>query len=80
MDDKTIRKTSPSTISFDTEDEKVLLAQANGNFNVAYTEHGKLYSWGENSTGQLGTGNYENQFKPTNITDKVKISKDETFI
>ena len=41
----------------------------------ALTEDGSLYAWGNNSDGQLGIGNTDNQTKPvkvTAITDKIK--------
>ena len=41
----------------------------------AITENGELYVWGDNSDGQLGIGNTDNQTKPikvTGITGKIK--------
>ena len=41
----------------------------------AITENGELYAWGDNSDGQLGIGNTDNQTKPvkvTGITGKIK--------
>ena len=41
----------------------------------AITENGELYAWGDNSNGQLGIGNTDNQTKPvkvTGITGKIK--------
>ncbi|MDY5051287.1 MAG: hypothetical protein SPF17_07670, partial [Candidatus Mucispirillum faecigallinarum] len=41
----------------------------------AVTENGEVYVWGDNSYGQLGIGNTDNQTKPvkvTGITGKIK--------
>ena len=41
----------------------------------AITDNGELYVWGDNSDGQLGIGNTDNQTKPikvTGITGKIK--------
>lgn len=55
IDRKIKRRISPSAIEFDTPEEKILIAQANGFFNIVYSEYGQVYSWGDNSHGQLGT-------------------------
>lgn len=55
IDSRIKRRVSPTAIQFDSED-KVLIAQAQGYFNVAYTEFGNVYTWGDNSQGQLGIG------------------------
>ncbi len=55
IDRKIKRRISPSAIEFDTPGEKILIAQANGFFNIVYSEYGQVYSWGDNSHGQLGT-------------------------
>lgn len=55
IDRKIKRRISPSAIEFDTPGEKILIAQANGFFNIVYSEYGQVYSWGDNSHAQLGT-------------------------
>lgn len=59
IDKKIKRRSSPSLVQFDHENEKTLIAQANGYFNVVYTEFGNIYAWGDNSYGQLGTNDFD---------------------
>ncbi len=36
--------------------EKVISVKCGGDFTVALTEHGKVYTWGADDEGQLGQG------------------------
>ena len=40
------------------------------NFSFAITDSGKVFAWGDNDKGQLGTGDTEDKLVPTEITDK----------
>jgi hypothetical protein len=39
--------------------------------SMAVTKDGRLYAWGRNARGQLGTGNRQNEFLPAFIMDDV---------
>ena len=80
IDKKIKRRVSPSNIQFDQENEKALIAQANGFFNVVYTEFGNVYAWGDNQYGQLGTGNTEPQSRPFNVTKGLRLAEDESIV
>lgn len=68
------RKTSPTMLSLPDENEKVLLASAQGFHNVIYTEYGNVYVWGDNSYGQLGTKDFEDRDFPYAITKNLNIN------
>lgn len=80
IDIKIKRRTSPTAISLQDSNEKTLLACANGYHNIIYTEYGKLYSWGDNSYGQLGTGDFEDKDIPFEITDNLEFKEDKQII
>lgn len=37
--------------------------------SILLDSHGNVYSWGNNAKGQLGFGHYENEWKPSRITE-----------
>lgn len=47
---------------------------------MAYTEFGNIYTWGDNSHGQLGIGNMEMVHNVQNITDKIGLKNQETVV
>ncbi len=51
IDSRVKRRVSPTAVNFENPDDKVLLASAQGYFNVVYTEFGNVYTWGDNSSG-----------------------------
>ena len=55
-------------------DGKVISVSAGGDYSLALTDGGKVYSWGYNPNGQLGTGRTgENEFLPVDITDNFNL-------
>ncbi len=80
IDIKIKRRTSPTAISLQDANEKTLLACANGYHNLIYTEYGKLYSWGDNAYGQLGTGDFSQKDVPYEITQNFEFKKDKQIV
>lgn len=48
--------------------QRILSGASGGYHNVVFSEMGKIYSWGDNSKGQLGTGDYNKRATPFEIT------------
>jgi len=47
---------------------KNVVSLSTGDFHtLAITKSGAVYSWGANECGQLGTGDYESRYEPTEI-------------
>ena len=74
------RRMSPTLIPWEDSKEKVLLAAAQGYHNVVYTEYGNIYCWGDNTYGQLGTGDYESRDLPYDITDEFDLKNEESIV
>jgi alpha-tubulin suppressor-like RCC1 family protein len=74
------RKMAPTMVNLDDPNEKILLASAQGDHNIAYSEFGRIYAWGDNSFGQLGTGDLESREVPADITKRFKIGSEESVI
>ena len=74
------RRMALTLLSFDDSGEKILLASAQGYHNIAYTEFGNLYSWGDNSSGQLGTGDTTPREYPILVTSKFMTNDEESVI
>ncbi|WOK05635.1 T9SS type A sorting domain-containing protein [Imperialibacter roseus] len=53
----------PSPVRFNTNTDWSSFS-AGYNFNVAVKDNGTLWSWGENSYGQLGSGSFESRYEP----------------
>lgn len=65
-------KTIPNLISGDFQEITVLRISAGTYHNLAVDDRGRLWAWGDNSHGQLGTGDIENRLIPTNISENFK--------
>lgn len=57
----------PTLVAF-LSDKFVVGVAAHGHFSIALTRDGRLYSFGENTFGQLGLGSTENQERPQLIS------------
>lgn len=54
--------------------QRILSIACGGYHNIVFSEMGKVFSWGDNSYGQLGTGDYEKRAIPFDITGKLFVS------
>ena len=54
-------------------DGKVISVSAVGNFTLALTDDGKVYSWGYNGQGELGDGTTDNSGKVIEITNNFNL-------
>jgi uncharacterized repeat protein (TIGR02543 family) len=61
-------------------DETIISISVGGNFSMAITSSGRLFSWGENYYGQLGDGTTTDKYTPTDITGRIKLSVGEKII
>ncbi|QWB99420.1 DUF5011 domain-containing protein [Mycoplasmatota bacterium] len=59
------------------QDEEVELVRAGYLFSYLLTTHGRVFSWGYNMYGQLGSGDIINKLVPTEITNNFPLSIDE---
>ena len=73
-------RTAPVMVNFEDENEKILLASTQGYHNIAYTEFGNIFVWGDNSSGQLGTGDLEMRDLPEAITERLILEPDHSII
>lgn len=48
--------------------QRILKIDSGGYHNVVFSEMGKIYSWGDNSYGQLGTGDTKKRSIPFEIS------------
>lgn len=55
--------------------ERVSQVQIGHQFGIALSESHTLYSWGENTKGQLGTGDFENLSGPTKMDQLTKTDE-----
>ena len=51
--------------------EKIILVRCGFKHTICLTSSKKVYTWGNNKYGQLGTGNFENKLIPTKINLEV---------
>eukprot|EP00931_Biecheleriopsis_adriatica_P036418 TRINITY_DN20982_c0_g1_i1.p1 TRINITY_DN20982_c0_g1~~TRINITY_DN20982_c0_g1_i1.p1 ORF type:complete len:614 (+),score=142.70 TRINITY_DN20982_c0_g1_i1:73-1914(+) len=51
--------------------EKIMDVQYGKHHVLALTSHGKVYAWGDNSSGQLGLNDKQNRFEPVAV-DKLR--------
>lgn len=49
-------------------------------FTAALSSQGRLFTWGFNANGQLGTGNTDMLFNPNDITNRFNLMSNERFI
>lgn len=78
-----IGKTTPVdvTASFDfAEDEYIVQADSLEGFTIAFTNQNRLFTWGYNDDGQLGTGDYEIYTIPQDITAAIELYPTEEII
>ncbi len=62
--------------------EKILQASLGGDHTLAVTTEGRVFSWGNNSYGQLGLGTWsiDEVLVPTEITHKYSLLDGETIV
>ena len=66
--------TPTSITNFFPDDDRVVKISALGWHTLALTEKGRVYSWGENDSGQVGNGASGSSVStPTDITDHFKL-------
>ena len=60
--------------------DQIIRVQMGASHGLALSEEGKLYAWGANWSGQLGHGTFNDLPRPTNITEHLNLSDDETIL
>ena len=60
--------------------EKVLTITMGVSNSAAKTTEGRIFVWGENSTGQLGDGSILNKTVPTDITGQFDLETNEVIV
>ena len=60
-------------------DETIEHVQSGLNYNAALSSKGRVFTWGENSYGQLGNGNLLSANTPTDITGSFSLAANETI-
>lgn len=58
---------------------KLTLVSFGGNHSAAITTTGRIFTWGLNSRGQLGSGTETNNSTPIDITKQIKLNSGETI-
>ena len=48
--------------------------------SAAITSEGRIFTWGENASGQLGDGTISNKSTPVDITEKFTLDEDEKVV
>ncbi len=71
------------TSKFKLTDDKIIQVSAGYYHTIALSENGKVYTWGRNSSGQLGNGTNVDSYLPKDITQNIgtnmgKVIKIET--
>ena len=61
-------------------DEKIKTLSSFSSYNIALTSENRLFSWGWNTFGQLGNGNFDNQSIPVDITSNFNLNENELFV
>lgn len=78
-----VNRTLPTNItsSFNLDESDFFIQIETGYMHtVALTNDGKVYTWGDNEDGQLGTGNTDVYQMPVDITDNFELQLDEKII
>ena len=57
------------------DNSAILIIAAGGYHSLALDNHGNVYSWGSNFSGELGNGNHVSSSTPTQITSLTGISQ-----
>ena len=63
-----------------TEGDKIIQVSLGGSHSSALTASGRLFTWGNNSLGQLGVGTTTNSFTPTEITNRFSLTEGDKII
>ena len=61
-------------------DEKLVDIELGKYFSAALTNQGRVFTWGSNWAGQLGTNNYFNHRTPVDITGNFNLLDGETIV
>jgi uncharacterized repeat protein (TIGR02543 family) len=61
-------------------DEKLVDIELGSSFSTALTNQGRVFTWGSNWAGQLGTNNYFNFRTPVDITGNFNLLEGETIV
>lgn len=48
--------------------QRILKVACGGFHNLVFSEMGKIFTWGDNTNGQLGVGDYQKRSTPVEIT------------
>jgi uncharacterized repeat protein (TIGR02543 family) len=62
------------------QDESIIEIFSGGSHIVGITSSGRLFTWGKNSSGQLGDGTLINKSTPIDITSQLNLIQDESII
>ena len=62
------------------KDDRIIKFEAGAGVYCAITLHGRVYTWGGNSYGQLGNGSYVRSDTPCDITQRFNLEKDDKII
>jgi alpha-tubulin suppressor-like RCC1 family protein len=60
------KRNYPEEVTF-FQNENILSISSGGDFSIAICESKKVFSWGNNSYGQLGIGGFYNEMMPKEI-------------
>ncbi|MGD9605375.1 MAG: InlB B-repeat-containing protein, partial [Bacilli bacterium] len=60
-------------------DEQIVQVYAGTLHSMAITNFGKIFTWGLNTSGQIGDGTLSSKNSPVNITANVKLQPSETI-
>jgi alpha-tubulin suppressor-like RCC1 family protein len=58
-------------------EEQIAEVSLSDTHTLLLTSFGRIYAWGSNESGQLGSGNYIKRSKPVEITQNFILSNDE---
>jgi uncharacterized repeat protein (TIGR02543 family) len=61
-------------------DETVIKASLGSYHTAVLTSFGRVFTWGSNASGRLGTGIENNEILPTDITQQFQLLEDEKLI
>jgi uncharacterized repeat protein (TIGR02543 family) len=67
------------TVNFN-ESDKIIRITLGARFSVTLTSNSRVYTWGENSSGQLGNGTNVSQSYPLDISSNFNLEDDEEII
>ncbi|XP_015440518.1 PREDICTED: RCC1 and BTB domain-containing protein 1-like [Dufourea novaeangliae] len=70
---ESVDQNAPTKINSTLSDKKFICISCGDSFCIAVTDSGEVYSWGDNSEGQLGIGNFKNQANPCKVSTLTGI-------